>query len=150
MTEPRFGLWGGSPPGAWCWIGFDRDKILRHGDAGAQYVGTKAQAEDARAQFLREGADPEGYTVEEFDPEREPAATEDVPTEAQARALRELQQGNPFWWQPHITTESTRRPLFRNGWVFDRVREGGFDSDLVVTVAGRRALERFDAATSSP
>lgn len=140
-----FGLWGGRPPGGWCMF------ITSAGPRGNGYTGTREEAESGKDVFHRERAesirkygsradDDCTYDVVMFDPEREPEAAEDVPTEAQARFMREIDITGDFnravlgysQWQ------STSRALHDKGWTFYDVTT----NKLRLTKAGRTALAR--------
>lgn len=136
----KYGVWGGRAPGGWCPI-FSVDGA----DLSSAYLGTQEQAEKQAAELRRDYPN-HTYTVDAFDPAREPAAVDGKPTAAQRRGLEQLRRiiaskySDNAWYRQ--VARSTATALRDRGWIFSRIIDDGAETRLVVTAAGQRALER--------
>jgi len=131
-----FGLWHNG----WCTF------ITAQGQFnGFGYVGTQEEAQEGRAQFVKEGRDPSEYEVVPFDPSREPLVKPGRPTPTQLEALKYVAEKGtctrfpfpPNWYR-------TATILLDRGWVQANITAEGqtiATRPFRLTTAGKSFLD---------
>jgi len=134
VSDERFGVWGGRPPGGWCH--FDKPNF-EHG-----YSGTREEAERTLAVFRGERPDTP-YEIIPFDPEKEPEPWPCRVTLIQLRALLDIEaEGRAANFEPTSRGgfgKSTYDALMERGLIMGSLKGRPV---FKITRAGRSVLAK--------